>query len=329
LQETESRSAPRAPRLFDQVRAALRTRHYSRRTEEAYLGWIRRYILFHGKRHPRELGADAIGAFLAHLAVDARVAASTQNQALAALLFLYGAVLGIELPRIDDLVRARRPQRLPTVLTQAEVRRLLDALDGVHRLIASLLYGGGLRLLECLRLRARDVDFERRQVLVRSGKGDRDRVSLLPQRAEAPLRAQLERARELHARDLARGLGRVALPGALARKYRCADRDWGWQWVFPATSLYVDRDTGLRRRHHLHETAVQRALRHASRRAGLTRHATAHALRHSFATHLLEAGTDIRTIQRLLGHRDLRTTMVYTHVLARGPYGLTSPADRL
>jgi integron integrase len=319
----------RPRRLLDEARAALRTRHYSRRTEDAYVAWMRRYILFHGKRHPRELGPDAIAGYLSHLAVDRSVAASTQNQALAALLFLYRVVLGIELPQVENLVRARRPERSPTVLTQVEVRLLLEELRGVHRLIAALLYGGGLRLLECLRLRIQDVDFGHHQITVRGGKGDKDRATLLPHSLEPALRAHLERLRALHQRDLARGLGRVPLPRALARKYRAADREWRWQWLFPATSVYVDRETGARLRSHLHETAFQRVLRHAALRAHLTKRVTAHTLRHSFATHLLESSTDIRTIQRLLGHRDLRTTMVYTHVLARGPFGIQSPADRL
>jgi len=323
-------TAPARPRrLLDETRAALRTRHYSRRTEDAYLGWIRRYILFHGKRHPRDLGVEEIGAYLTHLAVDGEVASSTQNQALAALLFLYRVVLEIELPRIDTIVRARRPARLPTVLTQDEVRSLLDELDGVHRLVAGLLYGSGLRLLEALRLRVHNLDFARSQLTVRAGKGNRDRVTFLPKRLQPGLRAHLERVNALHYRDLAAGAGRVPLPHALARKYPAADRDWGWQWVFPATSLHVETETGLRRRHHLHETAIQRALRRAAHRARLTKRVTSHTLRHSFATHLLEAGTDIRSIQRLLGHRDLRTTMIYTHVLDRGPFGLSSPADRL
>jgi integron integrase len=301
----------------------------SRRTEDAYVQWIRRFILFHGKRHPRELGAGEVTAFLSDLAVRRGVAASTQNQALAALLFLYRVVLGAELSGLDACVRAARPARLPTVLSRDEVRAVLAELDGVHRLVATLLYGGGLRLLEALGLRVKDADFHRRRLEVRGGKGGRDRFAPLPRVAEAPLHRHLEQVRRLHESDLARGLAGPPLPGALAKKYPNAPREWAWQWVFPATRLGFDRANARRFRHHLHETAVQRAVRDAAARAGIPRRVTCHTFRHSFATHLLEDGADIRTVQELLGHRELRTTMVYTHVLAQGPLGVRSPADRL
>ncbi|WP_175304622.1 integron integrase [Candidatus Nitrospira nitrificans] len=320
---------PPPPRLLDRVRAAIRTRHYSRRTEKAYVGWIRRYILFHGKRHPAEMGASEVTRFLSSLAVEGQVAASTQNQAVSALLFLYREVLGQELPWLDEVIRARRPVRLPVVLGRREVQAILDGLGGAPRLMALLLYGAGLRLLECARLRVQDIDFERHQIVVRGGKGDKDRVTMLPVVVRADLAAHLEEVRRQHALDLRRGAGWVELPSALARKYPYAGREWGWQWVFPATRVYVDRDTSQRRRHHLHESVLQRAVKMAVARAGLPRHATCHTLRHSFATHLLEDGHDIRTVQELLGHRDVSTTMIYTHVLNRGPAGVRSPADRM
>jgi integron integrase len=317
--------------LLDSVAEAIRMRGYSRRTERAYVGWIRRFILFHGKRHPRELGAPEITRFLSHLASTTRVAPSTQNQALAALLFLYRVILRIEIEAPQDLVRARRPQRIPVVLAPDEVLRLLDQLSGVHQLIATLLYGSGLRLLEALRLRVKDLDFLRQQILVRDGKGRQDRASLLPQRAVPALQAHLERLHRLHEAGANRPpaqQARVPLPDALARKYPSAALDWHWQWVFPATSTHPGPG-GTLLRHHLHESAIQRAVLAAARRAALPKRATCHTLRHSFATHLLESGTDLRTIQRLLGHRDVKTTMIYTHVLNRGPFGTPSPADRL
>ena len=317
------------PRFLERVRAAVRLRHLSRRTEQAYVAWIRRFILFHGKRHPAELGPRDVTAFLSALATHDRVASSTQNQALAALLFLYRVVLGRELPWLDDVVRAKRPSRLPVVLSRDEVAAVLSALEDERQLVATLLYGSGLRLLECLRLRVKDVDFARAQVVVRGGKGDRDRVTVLPRACHAPLRRHLARVRAQHERDVREGRGWVELPFALARKAPAAGRDWPWQWVFPATRGYRDRDTGQRRRHHLHETVMQDAVRTAARRAGLAKRVTCHTFRHSFATHLLEDGYDIRTVQALLGHRDVRTTMVYTHVLGRGPAGVLSPVDRL
>jgi len=323
------RGDPPNPRLLDRVRDAVRARHYSRRTEEAYAAWIRRYILFHGKRHPAEMGAAEITRFLTDLAVRHKVAASTQNQALSALLFLYREVLGQEIPWLEDVVRAKRARRLPVVLARDETRAVLDQLRGVPRLMALLLYGAGLRVLECARLRVKDVDLASNQIVVRAGKGDRDRVTMLPAAVKASLAQHLELARRQHDRDLARGAGWVELPGALMRKYPNAGREWGWQWVFPATRIYVDRVTGQRRRHHLHETVLQRAVADAVRRAGIGKPATCHTFRHSFATHLLEDGYDIRTVQELLGHRDVSTTMIYTHVLNRGPGGVRSPADRM
>ena len=328
VREPDPNGAPK-PRLLDRVRAAVRARHYSRRTEEAYIAWIRRYIFFHGTRHPTEMGAPEISRFLTSLAVDRKVAASTQNQALSALLFLYRAVLDLDVPWTDDLVRARRPERLPVVLTRDEVRAVLQHLTGPTRLMAYLLYGAGLRLLECCRLRVQDADFAARQIVVRAGKGDKDRVTMLPAAIRDDLAGHIVRMREQHSRDLATGAGRVELPTAIARKYPNASREWAWQWVFPATRTYVDRETGERRRHHLHESVVQRAVKDAVRGTGIAKRAGPHTLRHSFATHLLEDGHDIRTVQELLGHRDVSTTMIYTHVLNRGPAAVRSPADRM
>jgi integron integrase len=311
------------------VRQAIRLHHYSRRTEKAYIGWIKRYIFFHGVRHPAEMGEAELTRFLSSLAVEGKVAASTQNQALSALLFLYREVLGQAVPWLDGLVRAKRPRRLPVVLTCAEVRAVLRQLQGVARLMALVLYGAGLRLLECCWLRVKDVDFAANQIVVRDGKGEKDRVTLLPDAVKADLARHLELVRNQHERDLRHGAGWVELPYALARKYPNAGREWGWQWVFPATRFYRDRDTGQRRRHHLHESVLQRAVTEAVRQANLGKHAACHTLRHSFATHLLEDGYDIRTVQELLGHRDVTTTMIYTHVLNRGPAAVRSPADRM
>jgi integron integrase len=317
------------PRLLDRVREAVRTRHYSHRTEKAYVHWVKRYIFFHGKRHPAEMGAPEVTAFLTALAVQGKVAPSTQNQALSALLFLYREVLAVELPWLDDVVRAKRPLHLPVVLTRDEARAVLQGLDGVPRLMALLLYGAGLRLLECCRLRVKDVDFATNQIVIRDGKGHKDRVTMLPAAVKAALTAHLQGTHEQHQADLRHGAGWVELPGALLRKYPHAGREWGWQWVFPATRLYVEPVTGQRRRHHLHESVLQRAVKDAVRAARIAKPATCHTFRHSFATHLLEESHDIRTVQELLGHQDVSTTMIYTHVLNRGPAGVQSPADRM
>ncbi len=307
----------------------MRVRHYSRRSEDAYVQWIRRYVRFHGMRHPAELGARGISEFLTNLAVEGRVSAATQNQALAALLFLYGRVLEKPVGGLEGLVRARKPARLPVVLTRDEVRAVFERLEGGPALVARLLYGSGLRLLEALQLRVKDVSFGRTELRVCGGKGDRDRVTMLPMTFAATLQSHLEGVRRQHQHDLASGAGWVELPEALLRKYPSAGREWAWQWVFPATRWYVHTATNQRRRHHLHESVVQRAFRAAVRASGIAKPAHCHSLRHSFATHLLEAGYDIRTVQELLGHRDLRTTMIYTHVLNRGGLGVRSPADSL
>jgi len=315
-------------RLLDRVRVALRTRHYSVRTEKAYVGWIRRFILFHGKRHPETMGELEIGSFLSSLATEARVAASTQNQALAALLFLYQEVLRHEVPWLGGLVHAKRPAHVPVVLTPAEAVTLLAGLTGPTVLVAPLLYGAGLRLLEALRLRVKDLDFERREIIVRRGKGQKDRHTVLPGKLVDPLGGHLDRVRAQHRADLEEGRGFVELPEALRHKYPSAPREWPWQWVFPATRTYVDAATGETRRHHLHETVVQKEIRRVAIAAGIPKCVTPHTLRHSFATHLLESGYDIRTIQELLGHKDVSTTMIYTHVLNRGAGGVRSPLDR-
>lgn len=316
------------PRLLEQVRQQIRVRNYSIRTETVYAEWVKRFIRFHRYRHPVEMGAVEIEAFLTHLAVARNVSASTQNQALAALLFLYKEVLELELPWLQGIVRAKKPKHLPVVLTREEVGALLGQLDGVRWIVASLLYGSGLRLLEALRLRVKDVDFARGEVLVRDGKGQKDRVTMLPQRVLLPLQQHLRQVELLHQQDFAEGFGLANLPFALARKYPNAAAEWGWQFVFPSVNRSVDpRSKGIFR-HHLHEKTIQRAVRDAARRAGLIKHATPHTLRHSFATHLLESGQDIRTVQELLGHSDVKTTMIYTHVLNRGGFAVLSPLDR-
>jgi integron integrase len=315
-------------KLMDCVRGAVRIRHYSRRTERAYVSWLRRFIVFHGKRHPRDMGEREVTAFLSSLA-SRGVSASTQNQALSAILFLYEVVLGTRLTWMDDIVRARRPARLPVVLSREEVAALLARLHGSVWLMASLMYGSGVRLLECAELRVKDLNFDRGELSVRDGKGGKDRVTMLPAALKGPLVDHLTKVKAQHEADLAAGHGRVALPGALEAKYRSAASEWAWQWVFPATRFYVDQETGERRRHHLHESVLQRAIKDAARAAGIARPATCHSLRHSFATHLLEAGYDIRTIQELLGHRDVSTTMIYTHVLNQGGRGVRSPLDLL
>lgn len=317
------------PKLIDRVRQAIRLRHYSRRTEDSYASWVRRFILFHRKRHPADMGGAEVTAFLTSLATRERVSASTQNQALSALLFLYRDVLGTDLGVIPPVVRARTPERLPVVLSRDEVGAVLGQLGGVMWIVAALLYGSGLRLSECLDMRVKDVDFDRNQVVVRRGKGQKDRVTMLPAKVRPALEKHLAVVRRQHAADLTSGVGRVVLPFALDRKYPNAGLDWAWQFVFPATRVCRDARWGPPSRFHLHESAVQRAVADAVRRAGIAKRASCHTFRHSFATHLLEDGYDIRTVQELLGHRDVSTTMVYTHVLNRGGLGVRSPADRL
>ena len=316
-----------SPKLLDRMRAEIRVRHYSIRTEETYVDWARRFILFNNKRHPKELGAAEVRDFLTHLAVDRNVAASTQNQAKSALLFLYRDVLHIELPWLDEVIAAKMSKRLPVVLTQTETRHLLNAMSGTMGVVASLLYGTGMRLLEGLRLRVKDVEFTRREITVREGKGNKDRVTVLPENLILPLKVHLEKVKALHERDLEAGFGEVYLPNALSVKYPKAAKAWGWQFVFPSAVRSTDPRTGIERRHHLYEASVQRAVREAAKLAGIHKPVTPHVLRHSFATHLLQAGYDIRTVQELLGHKDVQTTMIYTHVLNRGGRGVVSPLD--
>lgn len=315
------------PKLLDVLRDEIRTRHYSARTEKAYVQWVERFIRFHGMRHPAEMGADEINAFVTSLAVRDGVSASTQTQALSALLFLYRHVLGYDVGEMHGLVRAKPSEHIPVVMTRGEVRSVLAELTGQYWLMASLMYGCGLRLSECLRLRVQDVDFGANEILVRDGKGGKDRVTMLPQSLKGPLRMQLRQAKAVHDRDLAAGWGRVTLPGALDRKYPNASADWKWQWVFPQERRWRNSKTGEQGRHHVHSTALQRAVKAAVVRAGVQKNVGCHTLRHTFATHLLENGYDIRTIQELLGHKDVRTTMVYTHVLNRGGHGVRSPID--
>ena len=318
---------PEAPRLLHQVRDKIRLKHYSIRTEQAYTDWIRRFILFHKKRHPAEMGAVEVEQFLTHLAVAGKVSASTQNQAKSALLFLYRDVLAIELPWLDGMAQAKTGKRLPVVLTVQETLRLLDKLEGTTGLIARLLYGSGMRVMEGVRLRVKDIDFERCELIVREGKGNKDRVTMLPQSLVAPLQQHLVRVKALHTQELAEGFGDVYLPFALSRKYPAAGHEWHWQYVFPAAKRSLDPRGEIERRHHVSDQAVQRAVRQAARDAGLNKPATPHTLRHSFATHLLQSGYDIRTVQELLGHKDVQTTMIYTHVLNRGGRGVVSPLD--
>ena len=316
-------------RLLEMVRRRMRTLHYSLRTVQAYVDWVRRFVLFHDRRHPIDMGEKEIAAFLSHLAVDGRVSASTQNQALHALRFLYRRVLNRPLNALDEIAPAKSGRRLPVVLSVGEVRQLLSYMRGVPRLCATLMYGSGLRLNECVSLRVKDVDLERGEIVIRSGKGDKDRRVPFPSVAARAYTMQVDRVQKQFHEDRVAGVRGPVLPDALQRKLPNADRELGWQWVFPASRTYVDRLTGDRHRHHLHETAVQRAVTSAARASGIRKRVTCHALRHSFATHLLESGTDIRTIQELLGHTSLQTTMIYTHVLNKGAMGVQSPADRL
>lgn len=319
---------PQPPKLLDRLRAACRVRRYSIRTEDAYAAWTERFIRFHGIRHPDTMGEMEVNAFLTHLAVERTVSASTQNQAMCALLFLYEVVLGRPLNQLS-VVRAKRTQRLPVVLTRDEVRAVLGRLDGTNALLGRVLYGTGMRLLECLRLRVKDVDFGLNQITIREGKGAKDRVTVLPAAVQPGLREHLVGVKELHAADLAEGFGRVYLPAALATKYPKAAAAWGWQYVFPSVKRSRDPRSGAERRHHLNESAVSRAVTEAVRAAGIVKHATAHTLRHSFATHLIEDNVDIRTVQELLGHVSVETTMIYTHVLSKGGRGVTSPLDKM
>lgn len=316
------------PKLLEEVRLHMRARHYSYRTEQSYTHWIRQFILFHQKRHPALMGSDEIGAFLTHLAVDRNVSAATQNQALAALLLLYKQVLLVELPRLENIPRAKKPSRLPTVLTREEVNAVLSHLTATKWLMASLLYGSGLRLNECLRLRVKDIDFSYRQITVRDAKGGKDRVTMLPDALVTPLQGHLARVKQLHAQDLKEGFGVASLPTALARKYPNAGKTWPWQFVFPAAKRSRDPRTDVVLRHHVGEWVLQAAVKEAVRKAGLQKPASCHTFRHSFATHLLASGSDIRTVQELLGHKDVTTTMIYTHVLNRGGRGVKSPLDR-
>jgi len=323
-------SAPApGPRLLERMRQVLRRMHYSYRTEKTYCYWVRHFIFWSGKRHPRDMGAAEVTAFLNYLANEREVAAATQNQALSALLFLYGKVLEIKLPWLDDLVRAKRSVRLPVVLSQSEVEGLLGQMEGMTALMAALLYGGGLRLRECLRLRVKDIDFVYRQITVREGKGNKDRVTMLPEKLPEPLQRHLGRVKRLHERDLKEGFGEVELPHALARKYPRAGYEWAWQFVFPSKNRSPDPRTAVIRRHHLYPQTIARAVKRAARAAGIAKHVSCHTLRHSFATHLLQAGYDIRTVQELLGHSDVSTTMIYTHVLNKGGRGVVSPLDLL
>ena len=317
-----------APRLLAQVRDAIRVRHYSYRTERAYLHWIRQFVLFHGSRHPRDMGAEEVARFLSHMATERDVAAATQAQALAALLFLYKAVLGVELPWLDEVIRAKRPRRLPTVLSREEIEALLAAMQGTHALMARLMYGTGMRIGECVALRVKDLDIERREILVRDGKGAKDRVTMMPRQVAEELRQQLVRSRRVFDGDRAKGYPGVALPFALDRKYPNAGKRWAWHWVFPQDHLSVDPRSGVARRHHAYDQTLARAIAAAARRAGIEKPVTSHTLRHCFATHLLHDGYDIRTVQELLGHKDVSTTMIYTHVLNRGGRGVVSPLDR-
>ncbi len=324
-----SASFSRPAKLIDQLREALRSRHYSPRTEQTYCHWVKRYIFFHKVRHPAEMAEPEINAFLTYLAVKEKVSASTQNQALSSLLFLYRHVLGREVGDLGEVIRARKPKRLPVVMTREEVRAVLRNLSGDKWLMASLMYGAGLRLMECLRLRVQEIEFSQNEIIVRDGKGAKDRITMLPESLKAPLQEHLKRVKAIHERDLADGWGRVLMPNALDRKYPNASKEWRWQWVFPQENRWKNPKTGEEGRHHVHESIIQKAVNGVARKAGLTKRVTCHTFRHSFATQLLESGYDIRTVQELLGHKDVKTTMIYTHVLNRGGKGVKSPVDDL
>lgn len=315
-------------KLLDLVRQRIRLKGHSIRTEKAYVSWIKRYILFHDKRHPEDMGKAEIEAFLSHLAMKLNVAPSTQNQAFNAILFLYNHVLQKDMPEDIDAFRAKKPQRLPTVMTREETMRVIRVMTGTHQMMGKIMYGSGLRVLECVRLRVKDVDFEMNQIVVRDGKGKVDRVTVLPEKVRPALKEHLEHVKRLHECDLSKGFGRVYLPYALARKYKNANREWGWQYIFPAKSLSIDPRSAEKRRHHIHVSSIQKAVKYAVRIAGINKPVTCHTLRHSFATHLLEDGYDIRTIQELLGHKDVSTTMIYTHVLNKGGQAVRSPLDK-
>jgi integron integrase len=317
------------PKLLDQVRTIIRTRNYSRKTEKAYLYWIRRYILYHNKRHPIDMGHDEVSAYLSHLAIERNVSPSTQHQALNAILFLYREVMQVELPWLKNVTRAKRTRHIPVVFTRDEIEKIFSCLDGRNWLMANLLYGAGLRLNECLRLRVKDIDFDYRQITIRDGKGNKDRVTILPESIVNTLLQHLQRMQVQHQQDLDDGFGSVEMPYALARKYPGAEHEWVWQYVFPATAISSDPKTGIRRRHHLDENALQRHIRKAIRQSNILKQGSCHTFRHSFATHLLEDGYDIRTVQELMGHKDVSTTMIYTHVMKKGASAVRSPSDRL
>jgi len=327
--ELSSMHARKEPKLLDRLGEALRSRHYSCRTEQTYCQWVKRFIYFHNVRHPSEMAEPEINAFLTNLAVKEKVSASTQNQALSALLFLYRHVLGREIGELSEVIRARKPKRLPVVLTREEVKTVIGQLKGDKWLMVSLMYGAGLRLMECLRLRIQDIDFERNEIMVRDGKGAKDRITMLPESLKQPLRQHLAKMKVIHEKDLTDGWGRVQMPDALDRKYPNAPVEWRWQWAFPQENRWKNTKTGEEGRHHLHETILQRAVKEAVKKADIVKHVGCHTFRHSFATHLLEAGHDIRTIQELLGHKDVSTTMIYTHVLNKGGHGVRSPVDDL
>jgi integron integrase len=324
----KSTSSPQGKKLLDQLRDQIRLKQYSPRTEKTYIYWVREYILFHDKRHPREMGVLEINQFITHLVVERKASASTQNQALSAILFLYRAVLKIELNENElSFTRPKKGKRVPVVLTPAEARVIISHLTRPYKIMVQIMYGSGLRLMECLRLRVKDFDFGNRSLSVYDGKGGDDRITMLPESIITPLQVHLEQVKTLHQKDLAKGFGSVYLPFALERKYPAAHRQWIWQYAFPASTLYTDPETGLTRRHHIHETALQKAIREATRQAGINKRVTPHTFRHSFATHLLQNGYDIRTVQELLGHKDVKTTMIYTHVLHRSGLAVKSPLD--